>query len=164
MNGSVVAAGPAFQDLMPFNHCWGCGADNPDGLQLKSRWADADERRSVAAFTPQPEHMAGPTHILNGGIIATVLDCHGVCTAVADAYLREGRAIGEGETIWFATGSLDVVYLRPAPIDTGLELRARVVEARERTTIVACEVAEGDDVWARADVVAVRVPPSWLTT
>ena len=27
-----------FQDLMHDNFCWGCGADNPDGLQLKSRW------------------------------------------------------------------------------------------------------------------------------
>jgi len=153
---------PAFQDLMPFNHCWGCGADNPDGLRLKSRWADVGERRAVATFTPKPEHMAGPTHILNGGIIATVLDCHGVCTAVADAYVREGRAIGEGETIWFATGSLEVVYVRPAPIDTGLEVRARVVVAGDRKTGVACELVEGDDVCARADVIAVRVQPTWL--
>ena len=32
----------AFQDAMKDNFCWGCGADNPDGLQLKSHW-DGDE-------------------------------------------------------------------------------------------------------------------------
>jgi len=145
---------------MPFNHCWGCGADNPAGLRLKSRWAG--DGLAVATFVPEPQHMAGPSHVLNGGIIATVLDCHGVCTAVADAYRRAGREIGEGETIWFATGSLDVRYRSPAPIGAELGLRARVIEAGERTTRVACELLAGDDACASADVVAVRVPPDWL--
>jgi acyl-coenzyme A thioesterase PaaI-like protein len=115
----------AFQDLMPFNHCWGCGADNPAGLRLKSRWTDDDPALAIASFRPRPEHLAGPTHVLNGGIIATVLDCHGVCTAVADAYRRASRSIGTGDTIWFATGTLTVTYLKPAPVEVPAELKAR---------------------------------------
>jgi acyl-coenzyme A thioesterase PaaI-like protein len=158
------AARDAFQDLLPFNHCWGCGADNPEGLQLKSRWSADDPELSVATFRPRPEHVAGPRHVLNGGIIATVLDCHGVCTAVADAYRRAGRAIGAGETIWFATGTLTVTYERPAPVDAQLELRARVEGAAERTTVVACELRADREVRARATITAVRVPSAWLGT
>ena len=78
---------PAIQDQLHDNFCWGCGADNPDGLQLKSSW---DGTVATATWTPDAVHAAGPRHLLNGGIIATVLDCHGVCTAIADAYEREG--------------------------------------------------------------------------
>jgi acyl-coenzyme A thioesterase PaaI-like protein len=152
----------AFQDLMPFNHCWGCGADNPAGLRLKSRWTDHDPALAIASFRPRPEHLAGPTHVLNGGIIATVLDCHGVCTAVADAYRRASRSIGTGDTIWFATGTLTVTYLKPAPVEVPAELKARVHEAGERKTDVVCELVSAGDVCARATVTAVRVPPSWL--
>ena len=28
----------AIQDQLPNNHCYGCGADNSDGLQIKSHW------------------------------------------------------------------------------------------------------------------------------
>jgi len=160
--GPADVAGDAFQDLMPFNHCWGCGADNPAGLRLKSRWSPDDPEVALAAFRPRAEHMAGPRHVLNGGIIATILDCHGVCTSVADAYRREGRAIGRGDTIWFATGSLDVRYLAPVPVDAAVELRARVVEHAERKTVVDCTLVAAADVCARAAVTAVRVPASWL--
>src|SRR5262245_42204560 len=122
---------------MPFNHCWGCGADNHDGLRLKSRWSLEEPRIAVATFRPRPEHGAGPAHVLNGGIIATVLDCHGVCTAVADAYRSAGRTIGAGATIWFATGTLTVTYRKPAPVDSDLELHARVERTGERSTEVA---------------------------
>ena len=161
MSGAAV---DAFQDQLPFNHCWGCGTDNPDGLHLKSRWSASDPDEALATFRPRPEYMAGPTHVLNGGIIATVLDCHGVCTAVADAYRRAGRVIGEGETIWFATGTLTVTYVRPTPIAAELELRARVERAAERTTVVVCELRADREVRARATVTAVRVPPDWLRT
>ena len=116
--------GEAFQDQMPDNHCWGCGADNPAGLHLKSYW---DGELAVAQWTPSDEFAAGPRHFLNGGIIATLLDCHGVCTAVADAYQRERREIGTEPEIWHATVSLSVDYLRPTPIDEVVQLSARVV-------------------------------------
>src|SRR5215218_5029413 len=101
---------PAFQDQMPDNHCFGCGRANAHGLGLRSRW---DGDASTAEWTARPEHAAGPPGILNGGIIATLLDCHGVCTAIADAYRRESRPIGSDPEIWYATGTLSVDYLRP---------------------------------------------------
>ncbi|RIH85030.1 PaaI family thioesterase [Calidithermus roseus] len=150
----------AFQDAMGGNHCWGCGKDNPKGLQIKSYW---EGEEAVCTFHPRPEHMAGPTHILNGGIIATVLDCHTVCTAMAALYRAEGREIGEEPIIWCATARLDVTYLRPAPIDRPVHLRARVEEIAGRKVRLSCTLYSEGLECARAEVLAVRVPEEWRT-
>ncbi len=93
----------ALQDQLGDNWCWGCGPLNEYGLQIKSYWA---EDGAVCMWDPKPYHAAGPKRILNGGIIATVIDCHCVCTAIAAAYQSEGRGIGTTPAIWYATGSL----------------------------------------------------------
>jgi acyl-coenzyme A thioesterase PaaI-like protein len=148
----------AIQDQLPDNQCWGCGAENPEGLQLKSRW---DGALAVAEWRPSPFHAAGPPQFVNGGIIATILDCHGVCTALADAYDREGRAIGSAPELWFATTSITVDYLRPTPIDALLELSARVVGREGSKTIVDCLLVAGGKERARASVEAIKVPEEW---
>jgi acyl-coenzyme A thioesterase PaaI-like protein len=154
MNTSPVP----FQDQLRNNFCFGCGADNPDGLHLKSVW---DGDAAVAVWTPWPEHAAGPRHILNGGIIATLLDCHAICTAVADSYRRDGREIGTDPDIWCATASLHVEYLRPTSIASPVELTAEVVTLDDRRTTLECALTSDDKVRARATVEAVRVPESW---
>jgi len=148
----------AFQDQMRDNFCWGCGADNPAGLHLKSYW---DSELAVAQWTPSEQFAAGPRHFLNGGIIATLLDCHGVCTAVADAYQRERREIGMDPEIWHATVSLTVDYLRPTPIDESVQLSAWVVSYEDNGTSVECVLGAGGKDRARATVRTTRVPDSW---
>ena len=148
----------AIQDQLHANYCWGCGADNPTGLRLQSHW---DDGTVVARWTPAPEFAAGPRHVLNGGIIATLLDCHGVCTAIDDAYRREGRAIGSPPDLWYATASLAVDYLRPTPIDGPLELTAVVTTREDRVTSVDCVLSAGGKERATAVVRAVRVPDAW---
>jgi acyl-coenzyme A thioesterase PaaI-like protein len=148
----------AFQDLMHDNFCWGCGADNPDGLRLKSWW-EGDV--AVAHFTPSPAHAAGPRHFLNGGIIGTLIDCHGICTAVADAHRREGREIGSDPELWYATASLHVEYLRPASISAPVELRATVTGVDDRATTVECTLSSEGKPRAQAIIGAVQVPDSW---
>ncbi len=140
------------------NYCWGCGSDNDAGLRLKSTW---DGDASVATWTPRPEHAAGPRHLLNGGIIATLLDCHGVCTAIADGYRREGREIGSEPEIWYATAWVAVEYLRPTPLAEPVSLQGRVVERDDRRTVVACALSSGGRERARARVEAIRVPADW---
>jgi len=53
MSGGHARRDVAIQDQMTGNHCWGCGADNPEGLQLKSFWdgerAHDDERRPIGS-------------------------------------------------------------------------------------------------------------------
>jgi acyl-coenzyme A thioesterase PaaI-like protein len=150
--------GKALQDQMRDNYCWGCGADNPAGLQLKSYW---DGELAVAQWTPSDEFAAGPRHFLNGGIIATLLDCHGVCTAVADAYQREQREIGTDPEIWHATVSLSIDYLRPTPINDAVQLSARVAICEDSGTSVECVLGAGGKDRARATVRTTRVPEAW---
>ncbi len=148
----------AFQDLMPHNHCFGCGPDNPAGMQIKSHW-QGDE--SVCTYTPRPEQCAGPPRYLYGGTIASLIDCHSVCTAVANYYRTEGREVGEGDEIWCVTGRLTVSYLAPTPIDVDVTLRATVEGCTEKKTIVKTRFFSGDTLTAEGEVVAVRVAGSW---
>lgn len=150
----------AVQDqLGAVNYCWGCGSFNEHGLQIKSCWS-GDE--AVCTWQPENYHSAGPLHILNGGIIATLFDCHCTCTAIAAGYAAEGREIGTEPLIWYATVSLQVTYLRPAPIDQPVTLRARVKEMGDRKTLVGCSLFASGEKCAQAEVVNVRVPSTWF--
>ena len=73
--------------LYPQLPCFGCGLANPRGLRLQSYAADD---HVTAQFTPWPEHDNG-LGFLNGGIIATVLDCHSAAAACSKPSARAGR-------------------------------------------------------------------------
>jgi acyl-coenzyme A thioesterase PaaI-like protein len=148
----------AIQDRMTGNHCYGCGADNPLGMQIKSNWR-GDE--SVCVYMPRSEQCAGPKQYLYGGTIASVIDCHCVGTAMSNYYRREGREVGEGEEIWCVTARLTVNYLKPTPIDCEVTLRARIEDVTEKKTLVRCRLFSGDTQTAEGEVVVVRVPLSW---
>ncbi len=150
----------AIQDCIPNNHCWGCGTLNPRGLQIKS-YVEGEE--TVCRFQPSPEHMAGPTHVVNGGIIAAVIDCHTICTAIADVYRAAGAELGSEPLRWAVTASLKIDYLAPAPIGEPMELRARIRETKGRKRVVECTMRSGGRDCARAEVVAVEVGAAWTT-
>ena len=150
----------AIQDQIRGNHCFGCGPDNAGGLRIKSYWQN--DGSTICHYRPESRHAAAAATILNGGIVATLIDCHCVCTAMADAYRREGREIGSDPMIWYATGSLDVRYLEPAALAGTVELIARVTDAGERKSMVRCTLSTGGLLCAEGDVVAVRVPSGWL--
>ncbi len=151
-------AEPAIQDQIVDNHCWGCGADNLQGLQLKSYW---DGELCRARFLPDAAFSAGPLHVLNGGIIATLLDCHGVCTAMARAYDDERRAIGSQPEIWYATTSMTVDYARPTPIGEEVSLTGQVLTVASASTTVTCTLWSAGKERARATVISARVPETW---
>lgn len=147
-----------------FEHCWGCGVANEHGLRLKSYWdgqrageSEGENGEAICVWQPQPYHIAAPG-IVNGGILATLIDCHSAATACADAYKHAGRAIQPGgEPLVYLTAQLDVRYLRPTPANGPLTLRARVVERGERRTTVECSVVGVSGVEsARGTVVCAR--------
>jgi acyl-coenzyme A thioesterase PaaI-like protein len=146
----------AFQDNYPdeLSHCYGCGRLNPDGLQLKSFW-DGDE--TVARFRPRPSHMAIPGYVY-GGLLASLIDCHGTGSASAAA----GRARPEAAPFRFVTASLHVDYLRPTPIDAELEIRGVIKELKEKKVVVSATVSARGKICARGEVVAVRMPENML--
>jgi len=146
----------AFQDYYAddHSHCYGCGRLNPKGLQIKSYW-DGDE--TVAHFTPRPHHTAMPGYVY-GGLIASLIDCHGTGSAAAAAYRHEGRAMDSLPALRYVTGTLKVDYLRPTPIDTTLELRGRIKQVKGRKVVVESTLSANGRVCARGEVVAVRLP------
>jgi acyl-coenzyme A thioesterase PaaI-like protein len=153
-------AGFALQDQIPHNHCFGCGPDNSRGLRLKSFWDGTGP--SVAKFTPQWHHCAGPKHFVNGGVLATVVDCHCVCTAAAAAYFEAGRPIGEAPHLHYATANLELTYRRPTPIAAELTLSADVVKRCPSSYVLSCTITVAGKVSVEARVEAVPVPDSWI--
>jgi len=152
-----------FQTSMRFNHCFGCGADNPESLGVRSSWDPSDSAASICEFTPAVHHSAYPPDVVNGGVIAAVIDCHAVCTAMADGHRRSGREIGDdGEPILYATGSLQISYKAPSRLRGDLTVRATIVEAADRRTQLEVTVVDSSgEVTAEAQVTAVKVPGAW---
>jgi acyl-coenzyme A thioesterase PaaI-like protein len=144
----------AFQDQGSVSHCHGCGADNEQGLQIKSFW-DGDE--AVANWKAQPHHCGGSQQIVNGGIVATLIDCHSLNLAIAHAYRTEGRAIGSAPRIGYVTGNLNVSYLKPTPMNRPLHLRARITKVEGRKAWVHCTLSAGGQICATGEVLGIRV-------
>jgi acyl-coenzyme A thioesterase PaaI-like protein len=150
----------AFQDYYPdpWSHCYGCGRLNEHGLQIKSYW-DGDE--TVATFQPRPYHTAVPGYAY-GGLIASLIDCHGTGTAAAAAYRAEGREMGTDPPRRYVTASLHVDYVRPTPINATLELRAQVKEITDRKVVVTVALSAREKVCARGEVIAVQITDDFL--
>ncbi len=148
-----------FQACYPENvaHCYGCGRLNAHGHQIKTFW-EGDE--SVTHFTPEAYHMAVPGFTY-GGLIASLIDCHGTGTAAAAMYRAEGREMDTLPAFRFVTGSLHVDFLKPTPLAGGLEIRGRVKEIKGRKVIVETRVLASGVVTARGEVVAVQMPDSF---
>ncbi len=146
----------AIQDHYPdaFAVCYGCGRLNTHGLHVRSVQM-GDE--SVARFAPRAEHT-GITGFVYGGLVASLIDCHAIGAAAAAAERSEGREVGEAPAPRFVTASLHVEFVAPTPLGPPIELRARVVEATARKSVVEVSLAVDGKTTATGRVVAVRIP------
>jgi len=117
----------------PDNRCFGCGPLNPDGLRLESV-PHGDE--VVLDWVPEPRHEA--THgFINGGVIATLFDCHMAWTAAWE--IAGARETAEQLPLT-VTAHIGVNYLSPTPSDQPLQIRARVTDATDRKASVEAEL------------------------
>lgn len=146
----------AVQDFYPddLSHCYGCGRLNTHGHQIKTTW-DGDE--TVTFFIPKFYHTAIPGYVY-GGLIASLIDCHGTGTAAAAMYRAEGREMDSKPAYRFVTASLKVDYLRPTPIGVELEVRGIVKEIKGRKVVVSATLSAHGEPCARGEVVAVQMP------
>ena len=142
-----------FQNYMPENVCYGCGIHNPDGLQIKSFW----EGEEGVCIWESKEKYHGWAKLMNGGVMATLVDCHCMCTAMAHAYKLENRSLDSLPEYRYATGTLTIKYLKPTSNQHPVELRAKVTEVKNRKTVLTCEVFSQGEKTAVAEVVAIRV-------
>jgi len=148
------------QDYYPpdLSHCYGCGRLNEHGYRIKSCW-DGDE--VVAEFTPQPYHTSIPGFVY-GGLLASLLDCHGTGTAAAAAYRAENREMGSEPALRFVTASLKVDYLKPTPLGVPLQIRGKAIEIKGRKVVVSATISANGVVCVRGEVVAVQVPEQMM--
>jgi acyl-coenzyme A thioesterase PaaI-like protein len=150
----------AFQDYYPpeLSYCYGCGRLNERGLQIKSHW---DGEETVATFTPRPYHIAIPGYVY-GGLLASLIDCHGTGTAAAAAYRAENRDMDSDPPLRFVTASLKVEYLKPTPLGTPLEVRGRVKEVKGRKVVVDATISAAGELCVRGEVIAVQLPSNMM--
>ncbi|MBW7887121.1 MAG: PaaI family thioesterase [Bacteroidetes bacterium] len=150
----------SFQDFYPddYSHCYGCGRLNAKGHQLKSFW-NGDE--TIARFTPKEYHTAVPGFVY-GGLIASLIDCHGTGTAAAAMYKKEGRAMDSHPPLRFVTAALHVNYLKPTPLGVELELRGVIKEITKKKVVVDISVSANGILCARENVVAVKIPDEMM--
>ena len=150
----------AFQDCYPpeFSHCYGCGKNNRKGHQLKSYW-NGDE--TIAHFSPAAYHT-GILGFVYGGLIASLIDCHGTGTASAAAYRAENREMGTAPYLRFVTASLKVDYISPASLGLELQLRGHIIEVKERKVVVETTLSAEGILCAKGHTIAVKMPESMV--
>lgn len=146
----------AFQDYYPddYAHCYGCGRLNSQGYQLKSYW-DGDE--AVCRFLPERYHSGGKKDILYGGLVASLMDCHGAGTAAAAKVKDQGLEMKKGELPRFVTASLKVDYLAPAPVDAELELRANIKAIDGRKVTVLVDLLAKQTICAKGELLFIQL-------
>jgi acyl-coenzyme A thioesterase PaaI-like protein len=142
-----------FQNHMPGNVCFGCGKENHQGLKISSYWEGFE---SVCIWESQEKYQ-GWKGILNGGILATLIDCHTMCTAMAAAYQAENRPMESQPIYRYATGTILVKYLKPTSNTEPIELRAKVKEIKGRKVVMSCIAKSNGEITAEAEVIALRV-------
>jgi len=152
----------AFQDDYPdeLAQCFGCGRLNAEGHHLRSFW---DGEESIARFTPKPFHLAVPGFV-NGGVLASLVDCHATGTASAAVARAAGSTRITGPARRFVTASLRVDYLRPTPLGPELVLRGRVSSIAGRKVVVEVTITAEGEVTVRGTVVCVELPDSMRLT
>jgi acyl-coenzyme A thioesterase PaaI-like protein len=105
------------EEMLPGNTCFGCGLDNPDGLQIRIFRDGARTDRLVGAFEPRPSTMGFPP-IVHGGAQFTALDC--MAAWIVFAFRASTPALP-------LTKAATMRYHRPMRIGTRIRLTSEVV-------------------------------------
>jgi acyl-coenzyme A thioesterase PaaI-like protein len=143
-----------FQKYMPGDVCFGCGHSNADGLQIKSYW---EGDNCVCVWQPEKKHQGWPD-ITCGGILATLIDCHCMASAMATAIRNENRPLGSMPEYRFATGTLHIKYLKPTPSASLLTLSAKVIQVKDkRIYTLHCDLFAENIKTVEADITAFQV-------
>jgi hypothetical protein len=151
------------QAAWPDDTCYGCGRGNPDGFGLES-YLSEDREALVATFDPEPTHASGYPEFAYSGLLASLVDCHSIWTAMTFRYADEGRRLLDDDPLhMYVTGERTTRYLAPTPMDEPIQLRARTEGDVDRAATVVCEPGPaGGDPTVEAEAVAVemRDPPA----
>ena len=133
-----------------FAHCYGCGSHNADGLHIKS-YLDGDE--TICRFTPAHKYSGGFPGFLYGGMIASLMDCHGAATAWAAKARTQQLPLAR-----FVTASLKIDFRAPTPTNIEVEIRGKVNEIKGRKVVVDLTLSAGGKLCAEGSAVMVQIP------
>ena len=133
----VILSGKSVQDEFASNSiCFGCGPSNKEGLQLKSYRSKGG---LVAEFQCEEKHQAFPG-VINGGIIGSLIDCHGNWTAAIAIMDNNGWE----RPRCTVTAQYEVKLKRPTPFGKKLKMNSRVLALQKDRAEVIIELkAEG---------------------
>ena len=151
----------AIQDEYPeeFAWCYGCGRLNEHGYHFRTGWQG---EKTVTIYTPRPEHIAIPGFVY-GGLIASLIDCHGTGSAALALHRKNGHEPGDGEVPpRFVTASLNVEFLKPTPHGVPLKAIGTVEEIHPKKWKVKTEVFADGELCSRGEVVAVVMPKTFI--
>lgn len=140
-----------------FQHCWGCGPKNEDGLHLHS-YPSEDGESCICQFVPDKKYTGGVPANLYGGMIAMLFDCHGTASAAWFAHKNKGLELTEDTVIGrFITARLEIDFKKPVPMEEVITVTARAEELGERKAIIVMEMEAKGEIRTKAKMVAVSV-------
>ena len=137
-----------------FAVCYGCGRLNKDGLHLKTFLVN-DE--TISKHKPK-ENKTAINGIVYGGLLASLIDCHGTGSASAFYAKENGIELKKYNAPRFVTGNLNVSYLKPTPLDRELTLKGKLKEIKGRKVVVAIEVFSDGVMTVKGEVIALLLP------
>jgi len=120
------------EEYAPNSICFGCGPANKEGLQIKSYRVDEGLEME---FESKERHQAFPG-VVNGGLIGTLLDCHGNWTE-AIAIMDKNKLEAPLCTV---TAQYEVKLKRPTPFGHTLTLKSRILALQNDRAEVIIEL------------------------
>ena len=116
--------------------CFGCGVDNPIGLQIQFQMID---ERCIGRFTPDENHV-GYENTVHGGIIFSALD-----DVMANVlYLQDMKA---------HTARCEIRYRQPLEVGQTIKLSGWIHNERRRMVVLRgdARLADGDALVAECE-------------
>lgn len=140
--------------------CYGCGRLNEAGMHLRTGWQG---EKTVTIYEPLPVHTAIPGFVY-GGLIASLVDCHGTGSASIALHRKNGHEPGDGvEPPRFVTASLNVTYIKPTPLGVPLKAIGTVEEIHPKKWKIHTEVYADGVCCVKGEVVAAVMPKTFIT-
>tara|TARA_B100001113_G_scaffold325475_1_gene297793 strand:+ start:96 stop:563 length:468 start_codon:yes stop_codon:yes gene_type:complete len=136
-------------EYAPNSICFGCGPANSDGLRIESYRID---NGLVMEYLPNDSHQAFPG-MINGGIIGTLLDCHGNWTAAVG--LMDKNKLSEPPCT--VTASYSVTLRRPTPSGERLIVTSQITEIDGNKVKVELLLEANDKICASGEGLFVAV-------
>ncbi len=140
-----------------FQHCWGCGPKNKQGLSIKT-FPSNDGEECICEFRPDDKYTGGVPSNLFGGMIGVIFDCHGTASAAWFNHRNKGRILTKDTVIVrYITARLEIDFKKPIPMGKMITVISTLEQIDERKIIVIMTMEVDGVVCAKAKMIAVAV-------